>query len=55
MPALSITGTPLRSTIKVAVPAAEQLLDVPLERFGGAAGHEGLHRRHDETIADRPS
>ena len=40
---------------EVAIAAAEQLLELPLESFGGAAGHEWLHRRHDETVADRRS
>ena len=43
MPALSIADTPLRSTIEMAIAAAEQLLDMALERLGGAARHERLH------------
>jgi hypothetical protein len=39
----------------VAIPASEQLLDLALESFGGSAGHEWFHRRHDETVADRRS
>jgi len=52
IPALSIAGTPLRST-RTTVSASKQLLQMPPEGFRGAAGYEGFHRRHDDPVADR--
>ena len=50
MPALSIDVTPARSTITWRWPRAEELLDVLLERLGGATGDERLLGREDEAV-----
>ena len=37
---------------QIAIAATEQLLEVPLERLGGAAADDRLLRRQHESIAD---